>query len=73
MNFEKEIEEARLLLAKRVKRYRELRGYTQGELAGIMGCASRVVSEVEGAKRNITIKQLSIFAAALGITPRDLF
>ena len=48
-------------------------GLTQEQLAEKAGCAATTVFLVENARRNATIRSLSILASALGVEVADLF
>jgi transcriptional regulator with XRE-family HTH domain len=52
---------------------RQRLGLTQEQLAEKAGCAAATVFLVENARRNATIRSLSILAGALGIEVADLF
>ena len=52
---------------------RQRLGLTQEQLAVKAGCAAATVFLVENARRNATIRSLSILADALGVDVGDLF
>jgi len=52
---------------------RQRLGLTQEQLAEKAGCAAATVFLVENARRNATIRSLSILAGALGVEVADLF
>ena len=52
---------------------RQRLGLTQEQLAEKAGCAPATVFLVENARRNATIRSLSILAGALGVEVADLF
>lgn len=52
---------------------RQRLGLTQEQLAEKAGCAAATVFLVENARRNATIRSLSILAGALGVDVADLF
>jgi transcriptional regulator with XRE-family HTH domain len=52
---------------------RQRLGLTQEQLAEKAGCAAATVFLVENARRNATIRSLSVLAAALGVEVAELF
>jgi len=52
---------------------RQRLGLTQEQLAEKAGCAPATVFLVENARRNVTIRSLSVLAAALGVEVAELF
>lgn len=62
----------RCRLAENLKRFRSLRGYTQGQLAAASGLLRNYVSNVEQAAVNITLANLEALAAGLGCGEEEL-
>jgi len=60
-------------IGKNVKTLREMRGYSQGDLAQISGLQRGYIGDVERGSRNLTVSSLSQIAKALGIHPGLLF
>jgi len=52
---------------------RQRLGLTQEQLAEKAGCAPTTVFLVENARRNVTIRSLSVLATALGVEVAELF
>ena len=52
---------------------RQRLGLTQEQLAEKAGCAPATVFLIENARRNVTIRSLSVLAAALGVEVAELF
>jgi transcriptional regulator with XRE-family HTH domain len=52
---------------------RQRLGITQDQLAEKAGCAPLTVTNIESGRRNVTLKSLSLLAAALEVDLRDLF
>ena len=55
-----------------VRKYRELRNYTQGELAGLAGLPTSAISKIENGTRNVTWDEAVRFVDVLGIRLDDL-
>jgi transcriptional regulator with XRE-family HTH domain len=64
---------ARSLLALNMKRLRELRGYTQMDLAERVGCSTTLIGNIEIRKRFPSPENLDLIATALEVSPADLF
>lgn len=62
-----------ILIAHNVRKYRKLAHLTQEALAEKTGLDRKFLSEVENAKKNLTVGSLTKIAAALQIKVRDLF
>src|ERR1700712_752889 len=60
-------------IAERIITGRQRLGMTQEQLAAKAGCAPLTVTHVEGARRNVTLKSLSLLSGALGIDICELF
>jgi transcriptional regulator with XRE-family HTH domain len=60
------------LLSRQVVRLRREADWTQEELAHEAGLSRSYVTDIEGRKRNITIKTLDKIAAALGVSCSEL-
>ena len=60
-------------IAERIITGRQRLGMTQEQLAEKAGCAPLTVTHVEGARRNVTLKSLSLLSGALGIDICELF
>lgn len=59
-------------LAAELARLRVRRGWTQRQLAGVLGCASSTVALWEMAQRAVSVRRLVQIAAALGADPADI-
>lgn len=62
----------RRLVGKRVRELRELRGWSQEELAAIAAVDQSYLSQIENARRTPSIEVLDRLARALGVTAADL-
>lgn len=62
-----------ILIGHNVRKYRKLAKMTQENLAEKTGLDRKFLSEVENAKKNLTVGTLVKIAAALEIKVRDLF
>ena len=67
------IASVRTLLAKNMKRFREILGYSQMDLAEKIGCSPTLIGKIETLKRFPSADNLDRIAEALKITPADLF
>ena len=56
----------------RVKQYREAKGYTQEQLAGLIGVAKTTITGYERGNRAPDVDKIKKLAAALGVTGDDL-
>ncbi|MFA7276454.1 MAG: helix-turn-helix transcriptional regulator [Pseudobdellovibrionaceae bacterium] len=61
------------LIAHNVRKYRKLAKMTQEDLSEKTGLDRKFLSEVENAKKNLTVGSLAKITAALHIKVRDLF
>lgn len=59
-------------LAENLKRYRHEKGLSKEKFAELCGYHRTYVSDVERAKRNITLLVLETMAVALGVSASDL-
>jgi transcriptional regulator with XRE-family HTH domain len=62
----------RALLAMNMKRLRELRGYTQMDLAERVGCSTTLIGNIEIRKRFPSPENLDLIAKALEVQPSEL-
>jgi len=60
------------LVARNVRRYRQERGISMGELARRAGIAKQTLSTIEQGQGNPTVETLGLIAAALDVTLRRL-
>jgi transcriptional regulator with XRE-family HTH domain len=65
--------DVRVLLAKNMKRFREILGISQSDLAENMGCSPTLIGKIETMKRFPSADNLNCLAKALKIAPADLF
>jgi len=65
--------DVRVLLAKNIKRFREISGLSQMNLAEKAGCSPTLIGKIETMKRFPSADSLNRLADALKITPADLF
>lgn len=63
----------RRVLARNVRRLREAKALSQGELAADAGIYQELISRIENGAANPELDTLGRIAAALGVHPRDLF
>ena len=63
----------RELLAKNMKRYRQILGWSQADLAEKVGCSTTLIGNIEIQKRFPSAENLDRIAQALKITSSDLF
>jgi len=63
----------RLLLAKNMKRYREILGISQMKLAEKIGCSPTLIGKIETGKRFPSADTIDNIVKTLKITPADLF
>lgn len=61
------------LLAQNIKKYRQILGISQAELAERMNCSLTLIGNIEIKKRFPSSKNLDLLAQALGVKPADLF
>lgn len=57
------------VLGNNIKYYRHLAKYTQEQLAEKCNLSPRYVSDIENAKRNISISNLDVIATCLEVEP----
>ena len=65
--------DVRILLARNLKRFREILGISQMELAEKVGCSPTLIGKIEIMKRFPSADSLNLLAKALKVTPADLF
>ena len=65
--------DVRVLLAKNMKRYREILGLSQMDLSEKVGCSPTLIGKIEIMKRFPSADNLNLIAKALKIKPADLF
>ena len=61
------------LLAKNIKKYRQILGISQAELAERINCSLTLIGNIEIKKRFPSPRNLDLLAKALGVKPADLF
>jgi transcriptional regulator with XRE-family HTH domain len=61
------------LLARNLKKYRQILGLSQAELAEKINCSITFIGNIEIRKRFPSPKNLDLLVKALGIKPADLF
>ena len=59
-------------LGENLKRVRDDKGMTQGDISRALGMDRSYISGVEKGKRNITIANVEKLAEALGVSPDEL-
>ena len=62
-----------LKLAKTIKKYRKIAGFTQQELADKVGVSQKYIQYLESAKSTHSLKPIYKIAKALKIPSEDLF
>ena len=65
--------DVRILLARNMKRFREILGISQMNLAEKIGCSPTLIGKIETMKRFPSADSLNRITEALKITPADLF
>ena len=65
--------DVRVLLARNMKRCREILGLSQMKLAERVGCSTTLIGNIEIGKRFPSAENLNKIAAALDIPPSELF
>jgi transcriptional regulator with XRE-family HTH domain len=65
--------DVRVLLARNMKRCREIIGLSQMKLADRVGCSTTLIGNIEIGKRFPSAENLNKIAAALDIPPSELF
>ena len=58
---------------KRVRQFREGKGYSQDRLAVISGLHRTYISSIERGKRNVSLKNIEVIAKSLDVKITDLF
>ena len=61
------------LLAQNIKKYRQILGISQSELAERINCSLTLIGNIEIKKRFPSAKNIDLLAQALGVKPADLF
>ncbi|MDR0302434.1 MAG: helix-turn-helix domain-containing protein [Treponema sp.] len=61
------------LLAQNIKKYRQVLGISQSELAERVNCSLTLIGNIEIKKRFPSSKNIDLLAQALGVKPADLF
>ena len=65
--------DVRVLLARNMKRCRDILGLSQMKLADRVGCSTTLIGNIEIGKRFPSAENLNKIAAALDIPPSELF
>lgn len=60
------------LLGKNIKKYRELKGLTQNELAELVDLSREYIADIERGLKNISLKKLYMIVDVLEIKCSDL-
>ncbi|MCL6557695.1 MAG: helix-turn-helix domain-containing protein [Firmicutes bacterium] len=60
------------MLKEHLRFFRNKKGFSQKELAKIVGFHQSQISKIEGGNRKVTAEELQKLAAALGVTVSDL-
>jgi transcriptional regulator with XRE-family HTH domain len=63
----------RILLAKNMKRFREISGISQMDLAEKIGCSPTLIGKIETMKRFPSAENIDRISEALKIAPSELF
>lgn len=61
------------VIGKRIRNYRNQKGWSQEELAEHAGCHATYIGQIERGEKNATIESIAKIAAALGIPLSRLF
>lgn len=61
------------LLGTNIKKYRQLKGLTQNELAETVDLSREYIADIERGLKNISLKKLYAIVDALGVKCSDLF
>lgn len=64
---------ARELLAGNMKKYRQIFGWSQADLAEKVGCSTTLIGNIEIKKRFPSAENIDRIAEALEVSPADLF
>ena len=65
-------EQERMALAKRIRDTRELLGFTQDEVAKVLGLHRPAVTELEAGRRKVSSQEIVLLATFFSVTPRYL-
>jgi len=65
--------DVRILLAKNMKKFRKILGFSQMELAEKIGCSTTLIGKIEIMKRFPSADNINLIAKALKIATADLF
>jgi transcriptional regulator with XRE-family HTH domain len=65
--------DVRARLGQRLRRLRKKRGWTQAEMADVLGLDRSYLAEIEEDKRNVCLMNLEVIADGLGLTLSRLF
>jgi len=57
----------------KVRKLRKQRGWTQAEMADVLGLDRSYLAEIEEGKRNVCLMNLEVIAGGLGMTLAKLF
>lgn len=69
----KHAREILLGIGKKIRKNREIKGWTQSDLADRMGFSDyRLISQFENGRRDLRVSTLLRLSVALGTTPQDL-
>lgn len=60
------------ILAANIRAYREEKGLSQEDLAGLCGLHRTYIGSVERGERNVTLSTLEVFASVMGISVAKL-
>jgi DNA-binding XRE family transcriptional regulator len=60
--------DVRVTFGKRLRQLRQRRGWTQAEMADILGLDRSYLAEIETGKRNVCLLNLRVIADGLGVT-----
>ncbi|MVP02213.1 MULTISPECIES: helix-turn-helix domain-containing protein [Paenibacillus] len=59
-------------LAQRIRAFRKLKGYTQNELAELLGVSIAILGSIERGTRKPDTRMIQKISSALGIDPEEL-
>jgi transcriptional regulator with XRE-family HTH domain len=65
--------DVRIILAKNIKRYRDILGLSQMELSEKIGCSPTLIGKIEIMKRFPSADTINRMAEAFKVDPADLF
>ncbi len=60
------------LLGKNIKKYRELKGLTQSELAEFVGLSREYIADIERGLKNVSLRKLYLIVDTLNVKCSDL-